>query len=53
MSDATITQYAQPLFYFFLRKTGDPTAAEDLAADVLLAALTALRGGRAITHLHA
>ena len=53
MSDTTITPYAQPLFYFFLRKTGDPTAAEDLAADVLLAALTTLREGRAITHLHA
>lgn len=37
----------------FLRKTSDPTIAEDLAADVLLSALTTLREGRAITHLHA
>ena len=53
MSDTTITPYAQPLFYFFLRKTSDPITAEDLAADVLLSVLTALREGRAITHLHA
>ncbi len=52
MTDTTITQYALPLFYFFLRKTGSPDAAGDLAADVLLETLAALRSGRAIAHLH-
>lgn len=53
MPDMILTECAQPLFYYFLRKTGDPTAAEDLSADVLLAALTALRKGQAISHPHA
>ena len=53
MPETTLTECAQPLFYFFLRKTGSPDAAGDLAADVLLTTLTALRGGRAIAHLHA
>lgn len=53
MQETTLTECAQPLFYYFLRKTGDPDAAGDLAADVLLAALTALRTGRAIAHPHA
>ncbi len=53
MPDTTITQYAEPLFYFFLRKTGSGTDAEDLAADVLLDTLAALRQGRDIVHLHA
>lgn len=53
MPDTILTGCAEPLFYFFLRKTGDPSAAEDLAADVLLAYLTASREGRAIAHPHA
>ena len=53
MPETILTECAQPLFYYFLRKTGSPDAAADLAADVLLAALTALRRGRAITHPHA
>lgn len=53
MPETILTECAQPLFYYFLRKTGDPTAAEDLSADVLLAALTALRKGQVIIHLHA
>lgn len=53
MPDTILTECAQPLFYYFLRKTGDPTAAEDLSADVLLAALTALRKGQVISHPHA
>ena len=53
MPETTLTECAQPLFYYFLRKTGDPTAAEDLSADVLLAALTALRKGQVISHPHA
>lgn len=53
MSETTITQYAQPLFYFFLRKTGSVDAAGDLAADVLLDTLTALRKGPPILHLNA
>lgn len=52
MSD-TITQYAQPLFYFFLRKTCSADTAGDLAADVLLDALAALRKGPPIVHLNA
>ena len=27
MPETTLTECAQPLFYYFLRKTGDPTAA--------------------------
>ena len=42
MPDTILTECAQPLFYYFLRKTGDPTAAEDLSADVLLAVLAAI-----------
>ncbi len=38
-----------PLFYFFLRRTGDADAAHDLAQEVLLAALTSQRP---IQHLH-
>lgn len=53
MTDTTITQYAQPLFYFFLKKTGDAATAEDLAADVLLDTLTALRRDDGIARLHA
>ena len=53
MSDTTVTQYAQPLFYFFLRKTGNAGDAEDLAADVLLDALAALRKGPSIASLNA
>ena len=53
MPETILTECAQPLFYYFLRKTGSPDAAADLAADVLLAALTALRRDRAITHPHA
>ena len=53
MSETTITQYAQPLFYFFLRKTGSADVAGDLAADVLLDTLAALRKGPPILHLNA
>ncbi len=53
MSEASIEMYAQPLFYFFLRKVGNAADAEDLAADVLLALLHARRTGRAIEHPHA
>ncbi|MBQ8555815.1 MAG: RNA polymerase sigma factor [Clostridia bacterium] len=53
MPETTITQYAEPLFYFFLRKTGDTFTAEDLAADVLLSYLAALREERAIVQPHA
>ncbi len=42
---STITENGQKLFYFFLRKTGSADAAHDLAGDVLLIALTALRRG--------
>lgn len=53
MSDTTITRYAEPLYYFFLRKTSQTADAEDLAADVLLELLAARREHREITHLHA
>ena len=53
MPETLLTECAEPLFYFFLRKTGDPAAAGDLAADVLLTTLTALRQGQAIRHPHA
>ncbi len=48
MHEALI-QMAQPLFYFFLRKTGDADAAHDLTQDVLLSALAS---PRPIHHLH-
>jgi len=50
--ETILTGCAEPLFYFFLRKTGDPSAAEDLAADVLLTYLTACREDRVIVHPH-
>lgn len=53
MPETSLSQYAEPLFYFFLRKTGCAADAEDLAADVLLTALVAIRQGRAIAHPHA
>ncbi len=53
MSDFILSECAQPLFYFFLRKTGNPADAEDLASDVLLAWLTAQQKQQAIAHPHA
>jgi len=53
MPETTLLYYAEPLFYFFLRKTGDAVYAEDLAADVLLTLLAALRRGDTINRLHA
>ncbi len=53
MPETALTPYAEPLFYFFLRKTGDPHFAEDLAADVLLVYLSALKKGTVITQPHA
>jgi len=50
MPDTILTEASGPLFYFFLRKTGDASAAEDLASDVLLAFLAACRAGRELAH---
>ncbi len=53
MAEGLFADCAQPLFYYFLRKTGHPQEAEDLAADVLTAYLAAQRAGRSIDHPHA
>ncbi len=53
MKDSLIRNCAQPLFYYFLRKTGRPAEAEDLASDVLTAWLMACRAGRRIEHPYA
>ncbi len=45
-----LTDCAQPLFYYFLRKTGRTADAEDLAADVLTAWIAAQQAGKAIGH---
>ncbi len=48
-----LTDCAQPLFYYFLRKTGRTADAEDLAADVLTAWIAASQAGKAIDCRHA
>ena len=39
-------EYLGKIFYFALKKTGNPDDADDLASDVSLAVVSALRGGR-------
>ncbi|MBO7404452.1 MAG: sigma-70 family RNA polymerase sigma factor, partial [Clostridia bacterium] len=39
-------EYLGKVFYFALKKTGNPDDADDLASDVSLAVVAALRGGR-------
>ncbi|MBQ4350289.1 MAG: sigma-70 family RNA polymerase sigma factor [Clostridia bacterium] len=39
-------EYLGKIFYFALKKTGNPDDADDLASDVSLAVVAALRGGR-------
>lgn len=40
-----IHNYAEKLFYFCLKKTGNHYAGEDLASDILLNIITALEKG--------
>ncbi len=51
--NTVLTDCAQPLFYFFLRKTGRPADAEDLTSDVLTACIAAQKAGTPIAHPHA
>ena len=45
--------FFEKLFYFCLKRTGNPTEAEELTSEVSLAILTALRGGTIPQHFSA
>ena len=48
-----VDEMQEPIFYFSLRRCSDPMDAEDLAADICAAVITALRRGITVRHLHA
>ena len=50
---AFAAEYPAKLYYFCLRKTGDPAEAEELAADIALCVVDGLRRGAEITHFPA
>lgn len=50
---AFAAEYPAKLYYFCLRKTGDSAEAEELAADIALCVVDALRRGAEITHFPA
>ncbi len=57
MNERLIQRFAiemtEPIFYFCLRRCSDPTDAEDLAADICTAVITALRRGITVHNIHA
>ncbi len=46
-------EYPAKLYYFCLRKTGDPAEAEELAADIALCVVDGLRRGAEVAHFPA
>ena len=45
-----VDEMQEPIFYFSLRRCSDPMDAEDLAADICAAVITALRRGITVRH---